>query len=325
MSTTGLPLRSAAVGFFVAMAVLASPCVLAQTAVREPTSKDVTRALKNDGTSGSVNTALVSGQEAPDRSSSTQAPPGGAPRRMLRITAQLERRLQLVRRWTRFSREFNPTWYDDPAVRGVVLLLTSRVRDAGGNILPMAPRQPVCWCARGECTSLRTLSAQGECGRLGTPGDGIWDAHVSGSEWKVLKYGDAFVAANMELPPTAKTVELSILTNRCGDGVSFMFPITSSQTDAHPGAPVPFYLSFSPRGSRDFTATVEMRLLADGQGLFDVEVASVTMDDRDVDTKAATEKCIREHGGARCGFVSLEPDLDGLVAGVAATDAARCR
>ena len=325
MSASSLALRNVSVGFFVAMTVLASPCVLAQTAMREPTSKDATRALKSDGASGSANNAFVSGQEAADRSPSPQTPPGAAPRRMLRITGQLERHLQLARRWTRFSPALNPTWYDDPAVRGVVLLLTSRVRDAGGNVLPMAPRQPVCWCARGECTSLRRLSVQGDCGRLGTPGDGIWDSRVSGSEWKVLEYGDAFVAANMELPPTARTFELSVLTNRCGEGVSFMFPITSSHTDARAGSPVPFYLTFSPHGSRDFTATVGIRLLTDGQGLFDVEVASVTMEDRDVETQTATEKCIRERGDARCGFVSLEPDLDGLVAGVTATDATRCR
>jgi hypothetical protein len=166
---------------------------------------------------------------------------------------------------------------------------------------------------------------QGACGRLETPGDGKWDRHLSSSEWKMLRYGDTFVALNLNMPPTAKVVALSILANRCADAGSYMFPITSTHTEISPGSPAPFYLVFSPHGSRDFSASIELRILADGDGAFDVELKNVKMDDRDSESRTSTEKCIKEHGSAQCRYVSLEEDLDGLQAGVATWDSTRCK
>jgi hypothetical protein len=127
------------------------------------------------------------------------------------------------------------------------------------------------------------------------------------------------------MPPAAKVVGLSILANRCSKVGSYMFPITSTHTDTSPGSPVPFYLFFSPHGSKDFSASIELRLLTDGEGVFDVELKNVNMDDRDSESRASTEKCIREHGSAQCHYVSLDEDLDGLQAGVATWDSTRCQ
>jgi hypothetical protein len=291
-----------------------------------PLSPDDVLALKKKGVPDPVIAAYLDRQAEGSSPSSVPSPPKPAPTRRLRITGQLERVPNLSRRWDKYTKELKLRLYKDPLAQGVALLFTSRVSDAGSNNLPVGPQQPVCWCARGNgCTSLRVLSVQNGCGRLETPGDGKWDRHLSSSEWRTLRYGDTFVALNLDMPPTAKVVELSILANRCSDTGSYMFPITSTRTDMSPGSPVPFYLVFSPHGSKDFSASIELRVLTEGEGAFDVELRNVKMDDRDSESRASTEKCIREHGSAQCHYVSLDEDLDGLQAGVAMLDSTRCR
>jgi len=257
--------------------------------------------------------------------SSAPSPTGTAPVRRLRVTGRFDRSIGLTAHWEHYSKEQALPWFADPAVAGAVLLVASRVSDVASHYLAMAPQQPVCWCAPGKCSSLKVLSVQGECGRLESPGDGNWDRHLSSSQWKTLGYADTFVAVNLELPPTATAVELSILAERCGKSGSFMFPITSTHTDTKPGSPVPIYLSFSPHGSSDFTATVELHLLADGDGAFDLEVKGVKVDDRDPASRARAEECVAQHRGSECRYVSLEPDLDGVVAGVGNEDFTHCQ
>jgi len=289
-----MSLRTIALGSLLLTAVFAAAPALTKPPAQTPVSKD-----------GALDTA---------------------PTRSLRITGRLERVYDLTRKWEKYSADLVLPFFKDPMGQGVTLLLASRVSDAGRINLPVGPQQPVCWCARGRgCTSLRVLSVQGGCGRLEAPGDGKWDRHLSSSEWKTLRYGDAFVALNIDMPPAAKVVELSILANRCGDAGSYMFPITSTHTDISPGSPAPFYLLFSPRGSKDFSASIELRLVADGEGAFDVELKNVTMDDRDGESRASTAQCIKEHGSSQCRYVSLEEDLDGLQAGVATWDSTRCQ
>lgn len=314
-----------------------------------PLSSDDALALQNEGVPDSVVTAYLARQAEDRLLPSVPSPLRPAPTRMLRVTGQLERVPNLSRKWEENTKEPHRfgsgrrddtsqarregrrgaqllPWYKDPFVQGIVLLFASRVSDAGSNNLPVGAQQPVCWCAQGNgCTSLRVLSVQGDCGRLETPGDGKWDRHFSSSEWKTLRYADTFIALNLDLPPTAKAVELSILANRCSDTGSYMFPIPSTHTDMSPGSPAPFYLSFSPHGSKDFSASIELRLLTDGEGAFDVELKNVKMDDRDSESAALMEKCIHEHGGAQCHYVSLEQDLDGLQAGAGTSDSTRCQ
>jgi len=352
-------LRTTALGFILLTAILATTPALAEPPAEMPVSKDsilrlhlgggsvegllayvkaaasVTPlsaddvlALKKEGVPDSVIAAYLARQAEGSSLPNAQAPPKPEPTRKLRITGRLERVPNLDRTWNKFKykEELNLAWYKDPLAQGIFLLLTSRVSDAANINLHVGPQQPVCWCARGRgCASLRVLSVQSGCGRLETPGDGQWDRHLSSSEWKTLRYGDTFVALNIEMPPTAKVVGLSILANRCSDIGSYMYPITSTHTGTKAGGPVPFYLLFSPHDSKDFSASIELRLLADGEGLFDVELKNVKMDDRDIESRASTEKCIREHGSAQCYFASLEEDLDGILAGVETWDSTRCQ
>ncbi len=264
---------------------------------------------------------------APAAASGSQPSPAreATATRRLRVVGRLDRAPGLGRGWVVNAQKAKEQWYGEPQVQGVVLLFASRIKDPGGQNLPVGAQQPVCWCARGGgCTSLRTLSVQGECGRLEAPGDGRWYRHFSGSQWRSLPWAETFVAVNLDLPQSAKGVELSILANECDDSGSFMFPITSTHTDETPGAPAPFYLLFSPRESRDFTATVELRLLTDNEGNFDVELTKVRMEDRDPDSRAAFEACVRERGSALCRYVSLEGDPDGAVAGASARESSHC-
>jgi hypothetical protein len=272
-----------------------------------------------------VSAAPPDGPAAAGAASSVPSPAGTAPTRRLRVTGRFDRSIGLTAHWEHYSKELALPWFADPAVAGAVLLFASRVSDVPGHYLAMAPQQPVCWCAPGKCTSLKVSSVQGECGRLENPGDGNWERHLSGSQWKTLGYTDTFVALNLELPPTVTAVELSFLANRCAKGGSFMFPITSTHTDTKPGSPIPVYLSFSPHGSSDFTATIEVRLLSDGAGAFDVEVTGVKMDDRDPASRARAEECVAQHRGSECRYASLEPDLDGVLAGVANGDLKHCQ
>ena len=290
-----------------------------------PLSPDDVLALRKEGVAECVIAAHLARQAEDSAVSNVASPPKPAPERRLRITARLERFPNLPRRWNKYTKETNLPWYEDPLAQGVVLLLGSRVSDAGNANLPVGPQQPVCWCARGGCTSLRVLSLHDGCGRLETPGDGRWDRHFSSSEWKTLRYADTFIALNIDMPPTAKAVGLSFLANRCSNVGGYMFPITSTHTDKDPGSPVPFYLFFSPHGSRDFSASIELRLLTDGEGAFDVELKNVTMEDRDSESRASIDTCIREHGSAQCKYASLAEDLDGLQAGVATWDSTRCQ
>lgn len=272
-----------------------------------------------------MSAAPPEGSAAAAATSSVPLPTGTAPTRMLRVTGRFDRSIGLTAHWEHYSKDQALPWFADPAVPGAVLLFVSRVSDVPGHYLAMAPQQPVCWCAPGKCSSLRVLSVQGECGRLESPGDGNWERHVSSSQWKTLGYADTFIALNLELPPTATAVELSILAERCAKGGSFMFPITSTHTDARPGSPIPVYLSFSPHGSSDFTATIELRLRSDGDGAFDVEVTGVKMDDRDLVSRARAEECVAQRRGSACRYASLEPDLDGVLAGVANGDFTHCQ
>lgn len=291
-----------------------------------PLAPDDVLALKHAGVPDSVIAVYLARQAEGVSLSSAPASPNPAPTRRLRITGQLSRVLNLTRSWVKFPEALVLPYFKDPMGQGVMLLIASRVSDAGRNNIPMAPQQPVCWCASGNgCTSLKVLSVQGSCGRLENPGDGNWERHLSSSEWKTVRYQDTFVALNLDMPPIARVVELSILANRCGGAGSYMFPITSTHTDRRPGSPAPFYLSFNPHGSKDFTASIELRIVTDGVGAFDVGLANVTIDDRDSETSATTEKCMRAHGGPECRWVSLDEDLDGLLAGVATPDSSRCQ
>ncbi len=282
-------------------------------------------ALKKEGVPDSVIDAYLARQAEDSSRSDAASPSKTAPTRRLRITGQLERVPNLPRRWNKLTKDAVLPWNGEPGAQSVVLLFTSRVSDIGSNSLPGRPEQPVCWCSHGSgCASLRVLSVQGGCGRLETPGDGNWDRHLSSSEWKTLRYGDTFVALDLDMPPTAKVVQLSILANRCSESGSFMFPITSAHSDVSPGFPVPVNLFFSPRDSKDFSASIELRLLTDGMGVFDIELRNVKMDDRDSESRAATEKCIKEHGSGHCRYVSLDEDLDGVSAGVATLDSTSC-
>ncbi len=266
-------------------------------------------------------------RETPAAHAAAEASPAPetAATRTLRVVGRLDRVPGLGRGWQSAGKKVKEQWYREPSGQGVVLLFAARVRDAGGRNLPVGAQQPVCWCVhRGGCVSLRTLSLRGECGRLETPGDGAWERHFSGSQWKTLPWAESFVALTVDLPPSAKAVELSILANDCGETGSFMFPVTSTHTGTSPGTPAPFYLAFSPRESRDFTATLELRILTDNEGNFDVELKKVWMDDRDPESRAAFEACVREHGDAGCRYVTLEEDPDGNAAGAGDRDSARC-